>query len=859
MRRLSNGNFDYTAKFRALKGNMAYVDAGIRECRKIARKVQDDKSEQQNEDKQDERSSEDGLLEPDPAGDDIWKKALSLVRTAPPRRSKESQALQMEESEQSEEQKNELVNAAPAEFLNAPPAGFLNAPPDEFLNAAPPDEFSETADFGYMYKLLTGKKLEAEQQISYKVEREIKERYLGGAATNEDGATEKREHTQEVRDFFKTKTAMPAARAFAPGYMRLALRLTPILGVVSLSFLISNIAVAEKKLADGRSQLDATTYDAAIASLTDSARRNPLRSETYYVLGLAYDKKGERTNAIKNYSLCLMLDRNQIKALSNRASAHRQLGDAHAAYKDYTRLFALEPDPGPTERSRYLNAGWACDREGRQEEAIRYFDAVLKHDPDDVDAIAGKFYCQAHRKNFDGAVILANELISRRPSSNDALVMRGWCYMQAGKSELASKDFEAALKRDSGHAWAWLNKGHLLKGEGKAAAALYAYDRCIARAPHMMEARLARAWALFKNNPAKALADMTEVTKSSQYSNSVSAWAARAKLEYSLGKLARAESSFKKAISIDPNEPELSVWAAESLIGQSKFEEAIALCNKALANNPFLAIAYVVRGTAHAHLNNQISALADMSQAVALDQKSPESRLSRARLYIARGERADARSDLLAVLAAHPDNIEARRLLSSFKPLPRNSGVRTREESVHTANRYDGVPFEQLVALGYETMKAGDSQTASQVLAAAVKKRPYDSMARRYLAHSLVESDPAAAVAQFEALRAGGAFISGDNHSLARALCLASSGNASAVDEVTRSLKALEANAGDTESLYNLAVIYAAAGLTNRASFYCRQGMTSAPRALERKRFQDLLTTMSKPAQPVWQQEDYGG
>ncbi|HEY9786732.1 MAG TPA: tetratricopeptide repeat protein [Candidatus Obscuribacterales bacterium] len=719
-------------------------------------------------------------------------------------------------------------------------------------------------DHGRMYELLTGKKLANKAEpYSNGVEKQIRTKYLAAADTGQfEALPNKRPH--DVREMFKPDTPILGrmglfAKQLDAVHKSPVLVMAPLLCVVVVSFLISNFAFAEKELIDGRKKIDDKDYDGALAVLNDANIRNPFRSEIYYQRGRACNKKGDLKKAVQNYSFCLLIDQGNVSALDHRASLNMRLGNFEDAYKDYLRLFAIEPAPDASKIYRYKNAAQSAKAKGLFQEALKYYEKALKVRGDDYESLTGRIFCESLLSHHDRAIELCNQLIARNPQKLDAYVNRGWCYMQAHKEGDAMRDFNYVLAIDRHNARAHMNRGHVLWKNGALKEATEAYDMAVRNDPQLIEARSARAWALLNSKPKQSLDDMIIVTRCPPYSTNSSSWATRAQLELRTGKYSQAYSSFEKAISLSPDEAELYVGAAEALSGLRKYKEAVDYCDKAMARNPFLALAYAVRGTAHQQQNNPISALADLSQALQIDPKSADALLWRAQFFMAQKRNYDAKEDLTALVKAHPDHAEGRKLLVKVSSmLPRfasGSGVVSADELAKYAN----VPFEELVSGGYAALQKGSMETAVNMLTAAARKRPTDVAVRRYLAHALLRENPATAVLQFEALKAAGQLTDDDANALNQALSLAACGNLGESASVAKSFKVLEKNSGDPEACYKLATLYAAAGLRSRAALYCSQGLRNSTEPLERKRFQDLMTSLHQMPAPASQKADIGG
>ncbi|GGE04159.1 TonB-dependent receptor [Aureimonas endophytica] len=101
--------------------------------------------------------------------------------------------------------------------------------------------------------------------------------------------------------------------------------------------------------------------------------------------------------------------------------------------------------------------------------------------------------------------------------------------------------------------------------------------------------------ARFKGDIRGALADAREVVR--QTPGSANAWAALASLEAERGAKREAETAYRKAIALDPEDPVGHANYAIFLLGENRNAEAKAESDKALALDPAFDIGYLAKGT----------------------------------------------------------------------------------------------------------------------------------------------------------------------------------------------------------------------------------------------------------------------
>ena len=169
---------------------------------------------------------------------------------------------------------------------------------------------------------------------------------------------------------------------------------------------------AEEYLEDGREYLLDGRYSEAISALTTAVSLNPKLTEAHNLLGVAYDKRGfgdrakesferavkleEDADTLNNLGFSLYQNGNYRAAvdrlkraaklapaderiLNNLGLAYCRLGKIDEAYKAFTRA------TGPLTGN--LNTAKMLERFGREDDAIRYYEAARQIDPNNTIAL----------------------------------------------------------------------------------------------------------------------------------------------------------------------------------------------------------------------------------------------------------------------------------------------------------------------------------------------------------------------------------------------------------------------------------------------------------------------------------------
>src|SRR3990172_4607273 len=132
---------------------------------------------------------------------------------------------------------------------------------------------------------------------------------------------------------------------------------------------LSVTASAREHLAAGRESLLAGRINEAIAELSTAASLDPKLSEAHNLLGVAFDKKGLAERAKDSYELAVKAEPDDAQTLNNLGFSLYQNGNYRAAIDKLKRAAKL----APTDDRILNNLGLAYCRMGKFDEAYKSF------------------------------------------------------------------------------------------------------------------------------------------------------------------------------------------------------------------------------------------------------------------------------------------------------------------------------------------------------------------------------------------------------------------------------------------------------------------------------------------------------
>ena len=279
---------------------------------------------------------------------------------------------------------------------------------------------------------------------------------------------------------------------------------------------------------------------------------------------------------------------------------------------------ALSADPRNV--AALVHRGDAYAHQGDFEQAVADYTAAIRLRPDDAALYRRRGLAYARRQARDQAVADFTEAIRLEPRNPEAHASRALANAQRKEFDPAIADYTEALRLSPKNGSLYYNRGNAHYGKAE-------YDR--------------------------AIADYAEAARLDPHDGRAFGGRGRA---YALrGEHGKAVADFGRLLHLDPANVRAMWDRALSFVELGQYDKALADYDAAIRREPSAAL-YRGRGQARAAVGDLEQAVADFTEALALDPQDARVRLARAGVYHDRGEFPEALADLNEALRLQPDS-----------------------------------------------------------------------------------------------------------------------------------------------------------------------------------------------------------
>lgn len=315
----------------------------------------------------------------------------------------------------------------------------------------------------------------------------------------------------------------------------------------------------------------------------------------------------------------------------------------------------------------------------------------------------------------------------------------GWAFYQTDNEDQALAVFQDMLTKDSRSADAWLGLGWIAYDNNKFGEATDWFGKAAAVSPSA-EAISALGSSLFRSDQI-ALPKALNYIDAALSINRDYAWAVREKawLLSDDGQYKAAETSFRRALDIEPNDANALYGLADTLSELDQYDDALLIANQLLDDYPNHVSALALRSLVLYLMDRPVQAIKDADKLIALRPNWATSYVRKARPLSDIGRREDA----IGLLAAAEDRIGYDSFLTYWRAKlflsdARYSAAMAQVTRVFNKGDEDKYDFRLRTRIALEM---GDAAHARTYVDAGLAKRPNDRYLMYYDAMIMVSED----------------------------------------------------------------------------------------------------------------------
>jgi tetratricopeptide (TPR) repeat protein len=466
------------------------------------------------------------------------------------------------------------------------------------------------------------------------------------------------------------------------------------------------------------------------------------RAPTHLALGQQHAGKGQWKQAEEESRLELQQQPENEAAAVLHATALIQLGQPFDAALEMEEF--LKRHPGSVAAGK-LYAALLVDvvqDRAKAEQVLLHCSKLAPRDPAIWEGL-GKLYIARHQEK--DAIRCFQEAVRLAPANPVYEVGLALGYEKNSQRDQAELHYQRALRLNAASRApdpvVYILYGNSLAAAERFASSIPYYTKALLLDPHSSDAYQGRALAYEKTGDtrraeADALAALREAPRRKDSRQLLlriyRATGDEAKLQQQSGELEKLVQSEQSELS-QGRAMRAALNAAEPLLAQGRYAEAIPAYEQVIAADPAFYEAYFALGVCYQQTGQILKSEAALRKYLEFQPLSADGRAALGLVLAAAGRDADARTELEQALQLNPELVEPRKALAHLMILKREyAAAAAMLEPVIASGSADPQAYQMAVTARFN---AGDKQKAMQVCEAGLRSFPRDvGLEERYAA-----------------------------------------------------------------------------------------------------------------------------
>jgi tetratricopeptide (TPR) repeat protein len=196
---------------------------------------------------------------------------------------------------------------------------------------------------------------------------------------------------------------------------------------------------------EGRLLLENDECDAALVPLQQAVETDPKSTDAWLVLGNAFARSGQSTEAVDAYMTAIDLDESFAAAYSNLGAAYLRQAEDMQILEDAIESFQVAIDLEPENAENHANMGSALLLSSQIPQAQNEYSEAVRLDPDLAEAHVGLGYVYHFQGQVEDALSHFKEATELDPELPEALFALGFAYIGSNQIDEARSTLKAFL------------------------------------------------------------------------------------------------------------------------------------------------------------------------------------------------------------------------------------------------------------------------------------------------------------------------------------------------------------------------------------------------------------------------------
>ncbi len=441
----------------------------------------------------------------------------------------------------------------------------------------------------------------------------------------------------------------------------------------------------------------------ALACSSDPA----VKRQQYLESGNRYFDQGKYAEAIVEYRNAIEIDATFGEARKRLGEAYARTGDDRNAFSEFIRAADLLP----SDVNVQLNAGRLLLVDKKPQDALARADAVLKIQPENIDALVLRGNALSGLTSFEEALDAIDQAIKLDPSRGTTYTDLGQVQLAQGQRDQAQAAFSKAVQLAPKEMRTLLALANFYWSTGRPKEAEGAFEQALTVEPANVDAN--KFMAAFKFSTGRRLEAEPYLRRIAAASSGPDGTLALADYYILIERPKDAISTLQSLKSLQ-NLTDVKLRLARAYSADGDRTKAFELVDQVLSGNGKDAGAQLLRGQLLWQEGRRDEAFLAIQTATSIAPLSAEAQFELGRAYASRGDRQAAQIAFTEVLRINPRATAAQLHLAMLQSQTRpNEAVRTAED----ASRNDPGSLFTSLALVRSLISARDFERAEREIA----------------------------------------------------------------------------------------------------------------------------------------------